>query len=539
MGVLAIAACALAAILLLSWERCPPPERILAVTVALVAAVFAALFAFVHPSGDDYSFAIALRGTDPWSALARFYQTWTGRFASVSALMAVTALHPLVWACRIAILLVLALETAAFAVIVHRLAAGALSASQAAWVAVAAMCIAAAAMPSAAEGMYWASAVMAYELGTALTLVAVAALLAPASRWTVAAAAIAAFLVAGCNEGSLALMAVVLAAGVVHRRLDTGRWDRAWLVVCGTFTVGAVIALAAPGNRARLAVVGHEPHVIGSALATVGFAVRLVARWSVEPVVVAAAAVVAAWSWRREPGRVRLRVLLPAWLLGVVAACAPACIALEMSPPRRVLDVAFTAFLIGLLACVRVAAPRARIALLAPGEGPGTALRLTAVVAAGAWLGISWFTPGSGEELLLLALLVAALLLAVYARSRRCDLIGTMRQRRVGIAALTLALTLAATGSTPQAVVDLLVHAPARSRELALREAWLEDRGASVRGLVRVPLPDPLHRPETIAFIDITSDAAGWINAAYAAYYGVPAITVDPRVATPTVMPAR
>ena len=104
-----------------------------------------------------------------------------------------------------------------------------------------------------------------------------------------------------------------------------------------------------------------------------------------------------------------------------------------------------------------------------------------------------------------------------------------------GIAQLALALCLLTTGNAPQAVADLFVDAPIRSRELDRREAWLIEHPGSAH--VRVPLPDPTHRPRTIAYIDITSAPDAWMNRSYARYFGVGDIAIDPRLASPAILP--
>nr|MBA3709890.1 hypothetical protein [Planctomycetota bacterium] len=170
MGALVALASVLTAFLLVSIRGFPRGSALLGAVSVVSAAVFLALVAFVHPSGDDYDFALALRGGGPWSVVSQFYHQWSGRFSAILVTSVVTSLHPLAWACRSALIAVVVIEAAALAAIIRVGSARSVSRAQAAWVALVVMCVCAGSMPSTAEGLYWMSAVLGYGLGFAVLL---------------------------------------------------------------------------------------------------------------------------------------------------------------------------------------------------------------------------------------------------------------------------------------------------------------------------------------------------------------------------------
>ncbi len=502
-----------------------------------LALVFASLFAFVHPAADDFACARDARAHGWLRAQVDSYRDWTGRTVPIALITAImsapgNAVYRLT---GLALLVASALAAAALvrALFPRHLAwRGALAAGAAF------ACLSLATMPSPVEGVYWLSGALCYQLGWVLGLVAIALALraqeAPHAVWFAAIAMPTGFVAASCSETCTALTGAAVLLGGVTRWRATRSTPWPWLGLLAAVACGAAIMALAPGNAVRLRQIGVHPHDAWSTLATLAWApCAAMGAFLCAPLPWFAAGAGACWGFAHPGPRLRATTVAVAAWGAIGLALAPALWVVGFVPPRALdaVSMAISAAWLGLsLGLGRWLAGRPELVTELRERAPWG---LAAGAAWSVWLLLA--PSSSDEERLAGGGATVALVLAAmrWRRPGEGRALALGRPWMHGTAAIGVAVTMLACGNLPTAAYDLAIRAPARDRELSARESWLLRYAAvltSRGGVVQVPLPDPRDFPSTIAYADIGPAPGAWMNQAYAGWFGVPGIAIDPRL---------
>lgn len=266
----------------------------LALILALIIALarYVAVVCFIHPFGDDFSYAVAGMRTALLPRLWDEYQLWNGRWASNPLVLRgplVLGLEHGIWIYRMMPIALLVLAWAGGHAMIRSFTTG-LSRVDACIGASLLLLVAIHLMPDPGEGIYWYTGAISYLLPSALTWF-VLSIWARAWRdgWRISHARIllvsllVAF-IAGCNELHMVFMVLLHAALIAWRWRQSRSLDRALLIVMCTVAVAAAAMLLAPGNAGRA---GQFP-MRHDLLRTIGWGgvqtARFLATWLLSPV---------------------------------------------------------------------------------------------------------------------------------------------------------------------------------------------------------------------------------------------------------------
>ena len=243
------------------------------------------LAVYVHPFGDDFSYAVAGMHTELLPRLAVEYDSWNGRYFSNILLLRgpiVLGLQKglVLYRCA-AIFLILFTLCAAYRFIQQ--AFGNIISTIARWsIALVFLLFFLHRMPDASEGFYWYTGAMTYQLPNALSLLLLGNWIAFfrkegsfAIRWTTAQVFLIIF-IAGCNELHMAFLVLLHLVLFVFSFRRNRKFDP---VVIGLLLVSlacAAVVFAAPGNDTRGALFPHRHEF----LRTFGYAFAQTARFT-------------------------------------------------------------------------------------------------------------------------------------------------------------------------------------------------------------------------------------------------------------------
>lgn len=234
-------------------------EKHLWILTGACAGLFLLLHAwlgrYAHPMADDFSYALKDVSAGAWAATAWEYEYWNGRYASNFLVLygpfrqgfdGITLYR---W---IPALLMGLTLCGAFAGL--RAMAPALPRTSALIGALIWTALFMHLMPDMAEGFYWYTGAVTYQLPHALTLFAVACLAWWHKTGRLFYAAVASgllFICVGFNEVIMVLTVVATAAGVLAQLRAPRRWNAGHAMIISAVLIGTAIMLLAPGNEAR------------------------------------------------------------------------------------------------------------------------------------------------------------------------------------------------------------------------------------------------------------------------------------------------
>jgi Family of unknown function (DUF6056) len=449
-------------------------------SLILVAALFpyVLLTFFARPAADDFSYANSVAKYGFWQAQQYWYTQWSGRYFSTlvvtlfcrrSVLDAFYPAGPLV---------VMVLLFIGFFLFTRAALAGRSSRREALLVSSALFALFATQMPSTAEGFYWVTGALTYEIGNGLFLILLSILVSGRQGGTVRrtagktfAGCLLALAVAGTNETLLVVALLTLAGGTALQVRFRRPGRRVWVAVLVTFSCGAAVAILAPGNSVRAATIHHQPAFFLAGAHSVLSSARFVSKWLLSPALIAATIFLAgcfhphraALLARSKRYRKYLVGVPLFWLALVSVAFFPAYLSTGILPPARTMDTIYLVFLVG------------------------------------------WFP--------------VVLLVAEFFREARPIRIAWGNWGR-GFAAAALLMSLFITGNYRRAVRDLGSSARLYTTQMDRRvEFYRHATGADVT------VPTLYSLPRSISFDDVTYDPAHWRNLAVAEFYGLRSIT--------------
>lgn len=335
----------------------------LAVELVVVGTLFGALGPFVvlsffvHPQNDDWAYAVRAQDAGFWGANVFWYEHWGGRYSANAILSASPLAFGWIGAYRWLPVLVLALLGVAAFAVASSVAPRALLRWRV-WLAAIIVALFLAGMPDVAQGIYWWTGAVSYQLGLVLWLGLVAVVLALPRRHTrlgrVLALGLAFVLVtaaAGTNELVLAYTIGFLVGVGAMRSWRARRLEIGVLVLAGVaFAVGSAAVLA-PGNQMRLAATAR-PDIAAALSAAVAEAGRYLAVWTLATPVLPVTALLwpaFATAARRHADVPRHPALVVALVLGVcTVSFVPSFVAAGAIQPRT-LNVVYLLFVIGMV----------------------------------------------------------------------------------------------------------------------------------------------------------------------------------------------
>lgn len=447
---------------------------LLAVLTAAALARYAAACCFIHPFGDDFSYAVAGMRTDLLPRLRDEFMHWNGRWASNPLVLR----GPLLLGMDSGLLLYRAVPVALLALAwlgwraFLRAAWPSLKRTDALLGAALLLLISLHLLPDVGEGLYWYTGSVSYMLPGALALFVVAFWLrAYSDDWRMPAARLAgavalALFIAGCSELHMVFMVVLHAVVLAVQVRDRGRPLPGILIALVLVLIaGAAMALA-PGNAVR----GAQFPMRHDLLRSLGWGglqtMRFLGTWLLSPALLAAALIVFARKGSRARSAQRERA---------------------MPSTARLL-----AFITGLVF----------IAMTLP----------------------YWTTGLLGQHrtanaTLLFVLPFAVLALLASGRTRFAKI-------PAGIERLAWALFFAAvffTGSGGRLSNDLFSGRFARfDEQLIRRYALIEE--AVAHGEERIVVPALVDPPATAHYMELSGNAEHWVNRSKAQYFGADAL---------------
>jgi hypothetical protein len=247
------------------------------------------LATYVHPFGDDFSYAVAGMRFPLPERLLREYTSWNGRyFSNVLVLRDPLVLGlgtglPLYRAAAMGLIVLTFLGAHAMV----RAWIGAMVRREVVWIAALGFTLMYLhLMPDANEGFYWYTGAVTYQLPNALSLFLIANWIkhfkserAGAFTTIVWVQVLLVIMIAGCNEVHMAFMFLGHLGLLWMRYRATGRPDRSVVLVCIIATVCAVVVILAPGNAHRSVhfPMKHEPlRTVAYSIAQTG---RFIGKW--------------------------------------------------------------------------------------------------------------------------------------------------------------------------------------------------------------------------------------------------------------------
>ncbi|SMB82325.1 hypothetical protein SAMN00120144_2167 [Hymenobacter roseosalivarius DSM 11622] len=467
-------------------------KRLSAIVIASIAVLtllpFVALCWYAHPSGDDFLTANDVRKHGHWGYIAFMYMQWTGRYTA-AALWGLA--NPVAYGNTtedyglVCLLILLLLLGASY--VLFRALLGEHLKRKYSWlgsgVFVALFLLQ---MPSPAEGLYWIASAYNYLLPASLTLVLLAVLVHHASTPTQAArrkwlliSALLTVLVVGSNETiSLPLLIWVLSFTALRyiqqRRLN---WEH--LFLCAVLIAACIVAFAAPGNYVRLNQATRYIGLLDCVHHAASAAYRCLIDWTGNGVLPAITLLLMPLGYRlsRIPDLPLNRVAQNPFFIGllmVVSMVVVLTMGYSISNhlmPLRALNVLYLFFLVGWF------------------------------LHAYAWARFMWqrfnWLPHSISTLIRWAL-VGWLFFGVFMTSQ--FRVRVNRQQNNVVVAYQ----------------DWLGGAAARyDAQLTARYKYL--RASSLQEEIVEPLLNP---PRSILFLDLGRNPKGWVNLAYAEFFG-------------------
>jgi hypothetical protein len=285
---------------------------VLSAIVAIALARYAAACLFIHPFGDDFSYAVAGMRTELVPRLLEEYKHWNGRWASNALVLRgplVLGMEQGLLIYRLVPVILLGVAWFGWRSLARALMPG-LSRADALLAPSLLLLIALHAMPDLGEGLFWYTGAITYFLPASLTLFLFAFWVQVfrdgwrLDRAQLVKAALLAVIIAGFNETHMVLMVLlhILLLGANWR--DRRDWHRGIAVVLvAVLAAGAVMALA-PGNAVRAA----QFPLRGEMLRSIGWGAlqtgRFLGSWLLSPVALFAAILVLSngrWVLERAP----------------------------------------------------------------------------------------------------------------------------------------------------------------------------------------------------------------------------------------------
>lgn len=261
--------------------------------ISIALAPYVAACFFIHPFGDDFSYAVAGMRTELFPRLRDEYLNWNGRWASNPLLLRgplVLGIEQGLWLYRLVPVLLMITATFGWRAFLRALLP-ALSSADLLLGSLLLLLLSLQVMTDLGEGLYWYTGAITYTLAGALSLFVMAFWLrAWRDEWRLTGTAafrigLLAVLVADFNELHMVFMVLLHALLLVVHRMEKGRWHAGIAgALVAVLAAGGVMAMA-PGNAVRAAQFPMKHDALHSAMWGVIQSGRFLATWFLSPAV--------------------------------------------------------------------------------------------------------------------------------------------------------------------------------------------------------------------------------------------------------------
>lgn len=450
------------------------------VLVGLALARYAAACFFIHPFGDDFSYAVAGMRHGFMGRLRDEYLLWNGRWASNPLVLRgplVLGLERGLVLYRAVPVLLLGLAWLGWCSLSRAMLPG-LSRGDATLAASLLLLTALQAMPDIGEGLYWYTGAVSYFIPASLTLFLLAGWIRAwrsgwgMSRLFLARQGVLAAVIAGFNETHMVLLVLLHALLLGWHRARQRAWHPGLAAVLLAVLGAGVIMALAPGNAVRAAQFPLRGDAFRSMAWGAAQTARFLVPWLLTLIVLLVAVFTSApASWLRERAVWTMRISRPGALM--LAAAIVLFVFAAMALPY------WTTGLLGQHRTVNAAwlfvAPLMLLALLR-------------FLLASSWLGAS-AVPGK--------VLWGLFFLGVFI-----------------------------TGSGGRLSSDLLTGRFARF-DAKVRSRYALIEAAKAKGEAALELPGLVDPPATAHYLDAGADPDGWINRSMAQFFGADALRIS------------
>jgi hypothetical protein len=335
---------------------------ILIIGCACLLLPFIVLGIFNHPSADDYAYANASMNTGFWRAQIGYYTGWQGRYFTTPLLL----LDPLIFKSiliyrLIPLILILALFHALYKFI-QELTNQNFGKRKIFMATLVLLTLYVWRMPSVAQGFYWFTGAIVYQIPNILTLYLCVCMirLFKVQQKTLAAlygilSVFLIFAIAGSNEVSMVLLLLLfLLAFVIDAYLSRKiNWAlMGFVIIAG---VASYFVVFAPGNNVRLALYPHQQNIIASIKLSALSVVKSMFNWTVSLPILASTIIFMQYATTIISSKIKYKKKLLinpiisffmfVMLLG--ASFFPTYWGTGEAPPIRTINVIYLFFLIG------------------------------------------------------------------------------------------------------------------------------------------------------------------------------------------------
>lgn len=247
------------------------------------------LATYVHPYGDDLSYAVAGLRFPLMERLLREYDSWNGRYFSNLLVLRnpmVLGLEGGLSLYRLAPVALMLLTVGGAYALVRAVCGKLLRWDTYLTIALAFTLLFLHVMPDANEGFYWYTGAVTYQLPNALSLFLLANWVwifrnahKGTSSWIIAVQVVLVLVIAGCNEVHMAFLLLGHAGLLLMRHRSMGSWDMPVLAVFLASAVCAAVVILAPGNENRgdQFTMGHE--FLHTAIYSAAQTARFIGTW--------------------------------------------------------------------------------------------------------------------------------------------------------------------------------------------------------------------------------------------------------------------
>lgn len=285
------------------------PQLTIFLVLLAVLARHIWLAAYVHPYGDDFSYAYNGMRSILADRLLLEYQNWNGRYFSNILVLR----GPLNFGLDLGLVLYRCVPVLLIGILIHAswslLRTARILEKSGPNSLIVAMCGAAIyvhLMPHAGEGLYWYTGAVTYLLPNILLLYLGVAVLRFASairQWEAASWSVLAILlvvaIAGSNELAMVYMLLASAVALIMSFRGERRLRMLFSAVFITSLVCGLIVYLAPGNSVRGDYFEHAQEPIRTVGYAVAQTIRFVGHWMLSPVFVLSTIVILEWARRR------------------------------------------------------------------------------------------------------------------------------------------------------------------------------------------------------------------------------------------------
>lgn len=257
-------------------------SRIIIVSAFLVILPFFFLSFFNHPQNDDYVYAAWTRHYGFAEANARWFLVWSGRYLTTAILSAGPLVFGSFGAYKIIPALIIAVLFGGLYFFIRSVYADRITRSNKLVLSLAVLALYFTIMPTVAEGIYWMSGGVCYQLGSALFLVTAGLICRQylQARKTILPTMLAAVLILaaiGTNEVTMLSLVAFLGTLFLYQLFMNKSLNVQTAVLLTVTVLGTAIVFLSPGNQARFAMT--RPNLTEALQATVVTGSTYLLRW--------------------------------------------------------------------------------------------------------------------------------------------------------------------------------------------------------------------------------------------------------------------